>query len=511
VDTPFTVPDLLRLTVQRCPDKVALYQGKNTLTYKDLDTLSNAVAMRLLAGGLVKGDRVVILLRKSIEMVVAIWGVAKAGGVFVIVDTKLTLKQVAYRLHHCAPKVVIGDKHSRRLLGETHELTYLDAGDFATLDTANGKVPPSAAPIGKDVVAILYTSGSTGLPKGVTLSHENLVTGARIVARYLDIVHEDVVLSILPFHFDYGLNQLLTTIMVGAEIVLQNSTHPGDICRNLKSHDVTGLAGVPTLWVQLLSKLSPFATMDFPKLRYITNSGGSVPERHVTELQRLLPATSIYLMYGLTEAFRSTFLPPDELPSRPTSMGKAIPNVEILVVDEKGQECRAGEVGELVHRGGVIFQGYWNDVEATNRVLKPSPRQLDAVVCPELAVWSGDLVKRDDDGFLYFVGRRDKLIKSAGNRISPQEVEAALMKVQGINEAVVFGVPHEELGQSITAVVAVDQGFTLDQGTVETALQAEIARYMIPHKFVALTVLPRGSTGKVDRARIEKEFGSDKN
>ena len=271
--------------------------------------------------------------------------------------------------------------------------------------------------ISKDLAAILYTSGSTGKPKGVMLSHANIMAGSTIVSTYLEISESERILAVLPFSFDAGMNQLMTAFQQGATIVLIKFVFAKEIIDALLAEHISALAGVPTVWSLLAN--GGILKHKFPDLRYITNTGGAMPQAVLKVLREALPSTKIFLMYGLTEAFRSTYLPPEELDRRPTSMGKAIPDTEILVLNEHGERCQPGEVGELVHRGPTVSMGYWGNLEATDRVLKPNPLLAPELGDCEKVCYSGDLVKTDDDGFLYYVGRRDTMIKSSGYRISP--------------------------------------------------------------------------------------------
>jgi acyl-CoA ligase (AMP-forming) (exosortase A-associated) len=305
--------------------------------------------------------------------------------------------------------------------------------------------------IDADMAAIFYTSGSTGNPKGVVLSHQNMVAGATSVVRYLDNRSTDRLLAVLPLSFDYGFSQLSTGFLAGATVVLMDYLFPKDVIEVAERHQVTGLAGVPPLWIQIAKRSWPDSVVR--NLRYVTNSGGAMPRVTLDLLRAKLPETRVFLMYGLTEAFRSTFLSPDELDRRPDSIGKAIPNAEILVVREDGSRCAPGEPGELVHRGALVALGYWNDAEKTARRFRPVPDPENGLVIPELAVWSGDTVTEDQDGFLYFVGRRDDMIKTSGYRVSPTEVETAVYAVEIVAEAIAVGVPHSLLGQGIVVVV----------------------------------------------------------
>jgi acyl-CoA ligase (AMP-forming) (exosortase A-associated) len=326
-----------------------------------------------------------------------------------------------------------------------------------------------------------------------------MVTGALSVAEYLRNVPEDRLLAVLPFSFDYGFSQLTTAFSVGASVSLMDYLLPRDVVKAVARDRVTGLAAVPPLWVQL-------APLDWPaeaaeSLRYLTNSGGAMPTRVTARLREALPRTRVFLMYGLTEAFRSTYLPPEELDQRPESMGKAIPNAEILVVREDGSRCAPGEPGELVHRGSLVAMGYWNDPERTAERFKPAPGQPAEVPLTEMAVWSGDTVRADEDGFLYFVGRRDEMIKTSGYRVSPTEVEEVLYASGLVAEAAALGLPHPTLGQGICAVVRPrETGF--DPESLLAACKRELPNFMVPLQVVTRDALPRNPNGKIDRRAL---------
>jgi acyl-CoA ligase (AMP-forming) (exosortase A-associated) len=354
-----------------------------------------------------------------------------------------------------------------------------------------------------DMAAILYTSGSTGRPKGVVLTHRNMVAGAESVASYLENRPDDRLLAVLPFSFDYGLSQLTTAFHSGASVALLDYLMPRDVLRGVERHAITGLACVPPLWNQL-------AQLEWPDsarrtLRYITNSGGAMPRATLRRLREALPRTRVFLMYGLTEAFRSTYLPPDELDRRPDSMGKAIPNAEVKVVRPDGSECDADETGELVHRGALVARGYWNDPERTAQRFRSAPGQPDGLPTPELAVWSGDYVRRDADGFLYFVGRSDEMIKSSGYRISPGEIEEIVHEYSGISQAVALGVPHPTLGQGIVLVVQADPD-QLDPEQLSEHCRRQVPAFMVPHAIRIRAQLPANPNGKVDRRALHDEF-----
>lgn len=352
------------------------------------------------------------------------------------------------------------------------------------------------------MAAILYTSGSTGRPKGVVLSHRNLVAGAASVASYLGNNADDRILSVLPLSFDYGLNQLTTAFEVGACAVLMNYLLPRDIPAAVAVHGITGLAAVPALWTQLARQAWP----QVDTLRYITNSGGVMPQATLASLRRMLPATKVFLMYGLTEAFRSTYLPPEELDRRPDSIGRAIPNAEVLVLRPDGSPCAAGEPGELVHRGALVSLGYWNDAAQTAQRFRPLPRSGAGLPLPEIAVWSGDTVKRDEEGFLYFVGRADDMIKVSGYRISPAEIEEVILASGLAAEAAALGVPHPALGQAIV-IVAKRAEKDVTPATLLQECRRCLPAYMLPsHIAVNEEDLPRNPNGKIDRKALQAEF-----
>lgn len=531
--TSYLVHDFIFSSAERAPAAEALVDGARRLTYAQLATLTKRTCAALRARGARRGERVAVYMEKNIEHVAALFGAAAAGMVFVPVNPLLKPEQVAYILRDCDVRVLVTSADRLRQLAPSlggcdslHTVLALGASRAATpvadigqikvldwqaalaeadaaeanTDTAN---LPARRITDSDVAAILYTSGSTGQPKGVVLSHRNLVAGAASVASYLGNTAEDRILAVLPLSFDYGLSQLTTAFLSGACAVLINHLLPRDVLAAVVAERITGLAGVPPLWIQL-------AALDWPTvctLRYLTNSGGAMPRATLDQLRARLPAAKPYLMYGLTEAFRSTFLPPAELDRRPDSMGKAIPNAEVLVLRPDGSECAPGEPGELVHRGPLVSLGYWNDAARTAERFKPYRSPLTGLMLPEMAVWSGDTVRRDEDGFLYFISRADEMIKTSGYRVSPGEVEAVLYAQGEVAEAAALGVPHPVLGQAIVVVVAVRDGRVLDEARLLAALKPHLPNYMLPHKIIlADTSLPRNANGKIDRKLLSTQY-----
>ena len=358
--------------------------------------------------------------------------------------------------------------------------------------------------IDTDMSAILYTSGSTGMPKGVVLSHRNMLAGAASVSQYLENDRNDRILAVLPLSFDAGLSQLTTAFTAGATVVLMNYLLPRDVVRTCAETGVTGLTCVPPLWFQLAQQEWPAAAARH--MRYFANTGGHMPRPTLHRLRTLLPHAKPYLMYGLTEAFRSTYLDPSEVDRRPDSIGKAIPNAEILVVDPDGAPCQPGEEGELVHRGALVAMGYWNDPQRTAERFRPAPNQPPAIPLPEMAVWSGDIVRTDEDGFVYFVGRRDDMIKTSGYRVSPAEVEDIVYGTGLVGEAVALGVPHPALGQGIVLVAASASGASLDSDSLMQRCRAELPLYMVPAAIELRPALPRTPNGKIDRKSLAGEM-----
>jgi acyl-CoA ligase (AMP-forming) (exosortase A-associated) len=485
-------------------EKVAIVDGQLRITYHELLERSYSMASLFKETGITKGDLVAIYLRRSLESVIALFATYLAGGVAVVISEVLRPRQINYILEHSGASLLVTDSRQRHYLPtpaiEEQRIIHIDevhpSGRLFSPDTI----------IGPDLANIIYTSGSTGLPKGIMLSHDNLLSGAKIVSDYLKLTEQDRIISLLPFSFDYGLNQLLTALFVGGTLIIQRSLFPADICSSLQKEYVTGMAGVPMLWLQLIKSHSPFTRTTFTNLRYITNSGGRLPEEAVRLIRKSHPCVQIYLMYGLTEAFRSTYLPPDQVDAHPSSIGKAIPNVEILVMHEEGRLCREGEVGELVHRGANISMGYWRDPESTERIFRPNPFQKTGQGYKETVVFSGDLVKADQEGYLYFVGRKDQLIKSHGFRVSPEEIEAWIFSSSLVSSVVAFAVHRDEVDSDIVAAVIPQEPATFKEEHLYEFCKLEMPEYMRPNIILCLDQFPQTSSGKPDRCKIKETY-----
>lgn len=511
---------LLDRTATALPDAPAVSDRLTALTYGELVQATVRVANGLLALGLQRGDRVAIWLPKRAEKVVALFGTMRAGGIAVPANSLLKAPQVAHILRDSGARVLVTTaSRSADLVREAPELGELRA--VVTLDGQTSAVPPGCVSvtwqdfiagsprqvhrcIDSDVAALFYTSGSTGRAKGVVLTHRNLVAGARTVSSYLGNTPDDRLMAVLSFSFDYGFSQLSTAFAVGASVVLLDYLMPQEVMLTLERERITGLAAVPPIWIQLAELRWPDSVRS--TLRYITNSGGAMPRLTLAQLRQALPQTKVFLMYGLTEAFRSTYLPPDEVDQRPDSIGKAIPGAEILVLRPDGSECSVDEPGELVHRGSLVSLGYWNNPERTAERFRPIPPSPAGIPTPEIAVWSGDVVRRDADGYLYFIGRRDEMIKTSGMRVSPTEVEEEAYATGLVSDAVAVGVPHERLGQAIILVASPAPGGNEDSEALLAALRRRLPRYMVPLAVAWREALPRNANGKFDRPRLRNEL-----
>jgi amino acid adenylation domain-containing protein len=490
---------LLLDTVEGNSEHPAVVDGDQTTSYGDLAARAIAVAGQLRRRAVRPGDRVAILLQRGSAAAAAFFGVIAAGAIAVQVNETLRPRQIQHILDHADVGTLLTsstliDRLPRPLQTRAR---ILDVAEIPR----SGDVEPVSR-IGDDVAHIVYTSGSTGLPKGVTISHANLWAGMTAVVGYLGISSDDRIASLLPFSFDYGLNQLLCCAGTGATLVVERSPIPHRIIDTLATQGVTVLPAVPPLWLQLLS-VEAFRSRPLPSLRVMTNTGGRLPVDAVTRLRRSQPHADLVLMYGLTEAFRSTYLPPERVDRKPGSIGQAIPGVEILVLNDDLEPCKPGETGQLVHRGATVALGYWNDPEATSRVFRPHPLRPAGTPETERAVFSGDLVYRDEEGDLFFVSRQDKLIKTLGYRVSPDEVAEALYASGEVVEALVASEPDDVRGERIVAYVVLAQGGQLER--LQAFCTRELPRYMQPVRIEPRPALKRTASGKHDVAAMVRQ------
>jgi acyl-CoA ligase (AMP-forming) (exosortase A-associated) len=516
---------------QAYPQHTALHFKANSLSYTELLQQVNNVAATLCQQGVQRFDRVAVYLPKQFETIYTIWGTSACGGVFVPVNPALKPVQVQHILQDCNVRVLVTSKDRLATLTEV----LAQCPDLHTIlltdDTVAAQAFTDAAPhlairpllaepseqsstdkiiagltgaiTDSDMAAILYTSGSTGKPKGVVLSQRNMLVGASSVASYLNNSSDDVILALLPLSFDYGLSQLTTAFLSGASVVLLDFFLVQDVVRAVTKHQVTGIAAVPPLWAQLAKAKWPADSA--ASVRYLTNSGGAMPQALLSQLQAIFSLAEPYLMYGLTEAFRSTYLPPADLARKPGSMGKAIPNAEILVVREDGSLCGPNEPGELVHRGPLVSLGYWNAPEKTAERFKFDPITPAGIQLTSPAVWSGDTVKADDEGYLYFIGRRDEMIKTSGYRVSPTEVEEAIYRLDpALVDVAAMGV-YDGVDQAILVVVATT-GSDPDIAGWQTQLKRSLPNFMQPRTILVLDSLPKNANGKIDRKTLASQY-----
>ena len=498
------------------PDKTALVCGSRRWTYAELETACNRLAAALVAQGIERGDRVAIHLDNSFEAVAAIFASLKASAVFVMVNPTTKPDKLAYLLNNSRAKALVMPARKLASLEASWPLMpHLEhvivasgepPAEFPSEKTCHSldellarhaadTLPPSKRAIDVDLAALVYTSGSTGNPKGVMLTHLNMVSAATSITTYLENTPEDIILNVLPLSFDYGLYQVLMGLKIGGTVVLERSfTYAHAVMEKLVAERVTGFPLVPTMSAILLQM--DLGKYDLRRLRYVTNTGAALPTDHILKLRKLLPHARIYSMYGLTECKRVSYLPPEEIDRRPGSVGRGMPNEEVWIVDDAGRPVGPGVVGELVVRGSNVMKGYWELPEETAKKLKPGPLPGEKVL------YTGDLFRMDDEGYLYFVGRKDDIIKSRGEKVSPKEVENVLYSHPAIAEAAVIGLADEILGQAIKAVVTLKGGAALTGRDVLRHCAAHLEDFMVPQHVEIRDAMPKTSNGKIDKLQL---------
>ena len=514
----------LERSFRESPEKIALVCGTHRYSYRDLEQQSNRLAHALIALGVERGDRVAICLDNCVEAVVSVFAALKAGGVFVMVNPTTKSEKLSFILDNSEARVLVAKGQKLAELGATaSQLIHLRGA--VQVGTAPRPIvlpaarlalwadlleqyserllPPPKNCIDVDLAALIYTSGSTGNPKGVMLTHLNMVAAATSITTYLENRADDVILNVLPLSFDYGLYQVLMALKVGGTLVLEKSfAYPHAVLQRMLDEQVTGFPIVPTMSAILLQMNLP--SYRCPSLRYITNTGAALPTEHIVGLRRSFPGVRLFSMFGLTECKRISYLPPDQLDRRPTSVGKAMPNVEVYIVDSQDRRVTAGEVGELVVRGSNVMRGYWKLPEETDRALRPGP------VPGERVLYTGDLFRMDSDGFLYWIGRRDDIIKTRGEKVSPKEVEEVLYSLAGVGMAAVVGVPDPVLGQAVKAIIAPREGCKLTEQEILRHCVRHLEDFMVPKLVEFRATLPRTATGKIDRRQLALESAADR-
>ena len=506
---PRSIPRYLFEIAERLPDKTAIVSRAGSITFAELcrDALANAEFLREL--GIRPGDRVGVCMEKSIDQASAILGILCANAVIVPILPRLKKINLAHIITNSGMAALVTDDGRLDQVEAFADKTKLIVGrgkveqDWPNLAYVRRHIQaePFFERIGADNAAIIYSSGSTGRPKGILIPHRNLADGAEIVAQYLGTREEDRICCVLSFNFDYGLNQLWQCLLKGATLYLHDFALPNDLFTLLAEESLTALPVMPVVVTQMFDRrlYRPNPSHDFSALRYVCSTGGRLSEHMIEELRTAFPTSKIYSMFGLTEAFRSTFLEPDKLRVRPTSIGKAIPGVQVLVLDDEGKECAPNELGELVHRGACVSKGYWKDPKNTDRVFRTHPDYPG-----ETLVFSGDCVYRDDEGYIYFHSRRDEMIKTQGFRISPTEIEAEVVKHPEISAAVAFGIPNIAVGDDIIcAYTAAGEDAPVER-TLRQYLKNQLPRHMVPTYLVPFEEFPiTGNEGKIDRKTVK--------
>jgi acyl-CoA synthetase (AMP-forming)/AMP-acid ligase II len=506
----------LSASARRTPDEVALVCGGTRLTYREIEELANKAANALADIGVRRGDRVAVFLDNCIEAVLCIFGILKAGGIIVVVNRTMKANKLRFILNNCGAKGLVSDKNAVNLLSSvlpespSVEFVVLKGGyppgeSLGTtecfgldelLDGASSS-PPERRCISIDPAAIIYTSGTTGLPKGATFTHLNMISSANSVTHYLENVPSDVILNVLPLSFSYGLYQILMGFKVGGRVVLEKSfLYPYKVIDLMLKEEVTGFPGVPMIF-SILIQLEGIKRLDFQHLRYITSSGATLPVEHIRRIRELFPKAKLYSMFGLTECKRVCYLAPEEVDRRPGSVGKAMPGVEAFLVDDNGQRIiTPNTLGGLVVRGPNVMVGYWGNPEESAKCLRQGPNAWERVF------YTGDLFKVDEEGFLYFMGRKDDIIKSRGEKVSPREVEEVLYALPGVAQAAVIGVPDRVLGEAIKAFVVAGNGATLTEEHVIAHCRNNLEDFMVPKYVEFRGYLEQTSSGKIIKSNL---------
>jgi len=489
------VEDFLRQSAQRFPDKTALVAGAVRLTYAQFDAQSDRLAAHLQQLGVKRNDRVLVFMENTAEAAVAIYAVLKAGATFSPINPSTKADKLAYIIGNCRPVAVLTQTRlcaiAREAIAE-RDIALLGVGT-PKWDAAIAEPAPVADHRGIDIdlAMLVYTSGSTGRPKGVMMTHRNVDAASHSITTYLANTADDIILCVSPLAFDYGLYQLIMAVRLGATLVLERSfAFPAAIFETMRRERVTGLPLVPTMAAMILQMRG--VNIDLPDLRYITNTAAALPVEHIQRLRATFPGATLFSMYGLTECKRCTYLPPAQLDKRPDSVGIAIPNTEAYVADDDGEPVANGVIGELVIRGPHVMQGYWENPTATAERLRPGRNPWERVL------FTGDLFYADAEGFLYFVGRKDDIIKTRGEKVAPKEVETVIYAIPGVSEVVVVGVPDPVLGKAIKAlVVRTDPALT--EADILRACNKALEDFMVPRSVEFRDSLPKTDTGKVSR------------
>ncbi|MDG5816124.1 AMP-binding protein [Chitinispirillales bacterium ANBcel5] len=520
--------DFLTHSAEKFTQKTAIVQQSREISYGQLNNKVNCLANSLVKMGIKKQDRVAVYLENSIESVISIFAILKAGGVFLVINPQVKSKKLFYILNDCQVRLIITDLNGKEQVAQggidnatslttiiltayealsssqnrnnIQNSTYNNTIDFNSLLEVGTENEPDNRSIDIDLASLTYTSGSTNEPKGVMLTHQNMVTAATSITQYLENTNTDIVLNYLPLSFDYGLYQALMTIKFGGTLVLEKAfVYPFQAIQKIKQFKVTGFPIVPAM-VVLISVLKNINPEDLSSVRYITNTGQALALSHIEALEGIFPSARIYSMYGLTECKRVTYLPPAELKNRPLSVGKAIPNTEVWLVDENGNKINEPHrEGELVIRGAHVMKGYWNKEGESKKVLKKG------IYPGEKVLMSGDFFKMDEEGYLYFISRKDEIIKSGAERVSPKEIEDVLYGLSGVEEVAVIGVPDKILGNALKAFLVFKEGKRLSKDQILDFCSIKLERNRIPKHFEIMKSLPKSNNGKIRKKGLYEQ------
>ena len=507
----------LEESARRFPGKTALVFDRQRIKYCEIETRCNRLAHAMVERGLRPGDRVAIWLENSPEVVIALFAALKAGAVFLVLNSTTKAEKIEYVLNNCRARALVTDRrraHSFQkhwsviphlemawIAGASERIDAQPSGkSLASLsqDFENHALPsspPEKHAIDVDLAALIYTSGSAGVPRGVMMTHLSMISSATSITTYLESTSDDIVLNFLPLSFDYGLYQVLMAFKVGATLLLERSfTFPHLVLEAAVRERITGLPIVPTVASMLVQM--DISRYDLSSLRYLTSTGSALPTAHIRKLREMFPQAQIFSMYGLTECKRVSYLPPDQIDNRPTSVGRGMPNEEVYVVNEDGRRVGPGIIGELVVRGSNVMKGYWEDPVETAKRLRPGQYPWEQVL------YTGDLFKTDSEGYLYFVGRKDDIIKSRDEKVSPREVEDVLYRLDGVAEAAVVGVPDPILGQAVKAYITRRAGSNITEHDVLRHCARRLEDFMVPKTVEFRDHLPRTATGKISKREI---------
>lgn len=498
-------------TARRVPQRCALVCKEGRYTYERLARDVGRLAAFLQDRGVQRGDRVALFLDNSPEAVTAIYATLAVGAVFMPINPLTKQEKLAYMIKETQPCVFISHAHLREvfepvLTGESSVHTCILTGDAPgagipwAMTLAHRGVMVEPTTIDQDLAAIIYTSGSTGEPKGIMLSHRNMLTAQASVCSYLGLEEDDIILCALPLTFDYGLYQILMGFMQGACVVLERTfVFPAKVLELMAREKVTVFPGVPTMFALMLNlNLNLY---DLRHLRMITNTAAALSEHQIRDIRRLFPHARLFSMYGLSECKRVSYLPPEQLDIRPLSVGRGMPNEEVYLIDEEGNRLPNGHTGELVIRGSHVMRGYWGKPEETAKCLKPGPYPGEQVL------YTGDIFRTDEEGYLYFVGRKDDIIKSRGEKVSPREIENVIGSLEGVLESAVIGVSDPVLGQAVKAFVVQKEGYRYTEKDIIRHCLARLENFMVPKRVVFMPSLPKTNTGKISKSTLCQTLG----